>query len=116
MDNSDVRHRLEAMLADLDSSVRTLTDEHAGEVDVLSTIDQHPADIASDVSDGEREDAILALARERRAAVVAALARVEDGSYGRCVDCGRPLAPERLAARPEAARCLEDQSRLEAAS
>ena len=40
-----------------------------------------------------------------------ALARVEDGSYGVCEVCGQDIAPERLAARPAATRCITCASR-----
>lgn len=36
----------------------------------------------------------------------AALARVEAGTYGVCERCGRPIAPERLEARPVARTCI----------
>ncbi|MDQ3127504.1 MAG: TraR/DksA family transcriptional regulator [Chloroflexota bacterium] len=41
--------------------------------------------------------------------VEAAIARLDDGSYGDCVRCGRPIAPERLDALPSAAHCIECQ-------
>ncbi len=41
--------------------------------------------------------------------VDAALARIGDGSYGTCVDCGQPIAESRLAAVPSAARCIDCQ-------
>ena len=41
-----------------------------------------------------------------RAAVDAALARVDDGSYGVCERCGQPIAPARLEARPTARTCV----------
>jgi DnaK suppressor protein len=37
----------------------------------------------------------------------AALARIEDGTYGRCERCGEPIAEERLEALPYATRCIE---------
>jgi DnaK suppressor protein len=36
------------------------------------------------------------------------------GSYGSCEECGRPIGEDRLAAVPEATRCLSCQSRWEA--
>lgn len=42
------------------------------------------------------------------AQVRAALAKVEDGTYGTCEVCGRPIGPERLEVRPWAVRCLAD--------
>ena len=34
------------------------------------------------------------------------LSRLDQGSYGRCEQCGRPIAPARLAARPAARTCI----------
>ena len=42
----------------------------------------------------------------RLAGVDAALARVASGTYGACVVCGRPIAAERLSARPDVATCV----------
>jgi DnaK suppressor protein len=38
--------------------------------------------------------------------VDAALARMRDGAYGECADCGEPIAPARLIAHPTAQRCV----------
>jgi RNA polymerase-binding transcription factor DksA len=44
-----------------------------------------------------------------------ALKRIETGVYGRCLDCGGPIAPQRLRALPEASRCVTCETRKEAA-
>jgi len=36
-----------------------------------------------------------------------ALAKLEEGSYGRCDRCGRAIAPGRLEAAPESALCID---------
>jgi DnaK suppressor protein len=41
-----------------------------------------------------------------------ALKRVADGTYGKCVVCGKTIAPARLAAIPWTPYCLEDQEKL----
>jgi DnaK suppressor protein len=38
-----------------------------------------------------------------------AFARIAAGSYGNCLACGRPIAPERLRAQPAARNCLPCQ-------
>jgi DnaK suppressor protein len=43
-----------------------------------------------------------------------ALHRLEDGTYGTCLVCGRPIEPARLEALPWAANCLEDQEKQDA--
>jgi DnaK suppressor protein len=35
-----------------------------------------------------------------------ALAKLAEGSYGRCDACGEPIAPARLKARPDSAFCM----------
>jgi DnaK suppressor protein len=36
-----------------------------------------------------------------------ALAKVEDGSYGTCDSCGKPIAPARLEVAPESVLCID---------
>ena len=43
---------------------------------------------------------------ETIADIEAALRRIDDGTYGRCEGCGRPIAPERLEAIPHARLCV----------
>ena len=75
---------------------------------------------------GQAEDPRAQLATERElefalderetlhlAAVAAALDRLNAGTYGDCTDCGQPIAPARLHATPEAARCVHCQEKAE---
>jgi DnaK suppressor protein len=36
-----------------------------------------------------------------------ALAKVEEGSYGTCDSCGKPIAPARLEVAPESVLCID---------
>jgi DnaK suppressor protein len=45
----------------------------------------------------------------------AARARLENGEFGRCIDCGADIPRARLEALPAAARCIECQARHEEA-
>ncbi len=54
----------------------------------------------------ERETAELRL-------LDAALARIEAGSYGQCIDCGTDIPAARLHAAPEAPRCISCQEKSE---
>ncbi len=40
-----------------------------------------------------------------------ALRRIDDGSYGICIDCERPIEPARLEAVPWTPYCLADQQK-----
>ena len=60
---------------------------------------------------GERELAIRNLDRESRLlqSIRSALARMEDGSYGVCLQCDTQINPKRLSAVPWAAYCVRCQ-------
>lgn len=113
MDTQATRTTLEQLVRELDSATQTLEAEGSGETSELSHVSQHPGDLGSEVADNDREVALLEAAEDRRSEVEAALARLDAGTYGSCVDCGRPIDEARLEFRPEAARCLQDQQRYE---
>lgn len=46
-------------------------------------------------------------------AIDAALQRIEDGTYGICIDCGDAISFPRLRAYPMAQRCIECKRKLE---
>ncbi|MBI5270971.1 MAG: TraR/DksA family transcriptional regulator [Burkholderiales bacterium] len=46
-------------------------------------------------------------------AIAAAQARLDNGSYGLCVDCGVDIPLPRLQAQPAAARCIDCQAEFE---
>jgi DnaK suppressor protein len=64
---------------------------------------------ASQVFEQQRDLALREKDEQHLEAVEAALARLEDGTFGKCVRCGRPIAPERLEALPWAAHCIDCQ-------
>jgi DnaK suppressor protein len=68
---------------------------------------------ASQVFDQQRDLALRDRAKQHLAQVDAALARVDDGTFGRCTRCGRAIAVERLEALPWAAHCIDCQSALD---
>ncbi len=45
--------------------------------------------------------------------IAAALSRIEDKSYGNCVNCENPIQPKRLEAVPWAKHCIQCQDLLE---
>lgn len=79
----------------------------------LSTYDQHPADLGTETYYREADQALRESVQAELDEVDAALRRVEEGTYGRCEACGRPIGEERLAAVPAARFCVEDEQRAE---
>lgn len=112
MDAAVARARLEQMLAELEESARVLQ-RGGADTGELTTIDQHPADSGTNLADADREEASIEILHAQQERVREALARVGAGTYGRCVDCGSELPDERLEARPDAARCVNCQQRVE---
>jgi DnaK suppressor protein len=107
------RGRLEELLAELDQSAAVLQRTGNGDTGELSSLDQHPADSGSSLADADREEATLEVVLGQQERVREALARIDAGTYGRCVDCGQGLPDERLEARPEAARCVDCQQKFD---
>jgi DnaK suppressor protein len=77
--------------------------------------ENHP-DLA-DRASSETDRAIELRARDRQrkliAKIDAAIARIDDGSYGYCEETGEPISLKRLEARPIATLSLEAQERHE---
>ncbi|MDQ3812246.1 MAG: TraR/DksA C4-type zinc finger protein [Chloroflexota bacterium] len=79
----------------------------------LSTVDQHPADVADFTYQRELQATTRQLIEREAAQVEEAMRARARGTYGTCEDCGRPIPAERLAARPEATLCVDCQRRRE---
>jgi DnaK suppressor protein len=103
------RRDLVANIARTEAELATPVDDRGED----STVSQHPADVASDLY--AREIAILTdlTLREQVADIDAALARMDNGTYGTCVDCGDRVPEARLDVHPQAARCVACQTREE---
>jgi len=70
------------------------------------------AAMASEVVAQQRDIALRERSTRQLAAVDAALVRLDDGTFGVCRRCGKPIPEERLEARPWAALDIDCQ-RLE---
>ena len=110
MEITVARKRLEEMRDDLDRSIAILQGERPGP-QAGAGYPQDSADAGASLSEADRTEAVLHSARSQRDEVVAALTRIEQDSYGRCVDCGNEIPEGRLDARPDAARCVNCQAK-----
>lgn len=67
------------------------------------------ADWAEQAVELENEEVLAELDVSQRhtlEAIEAALARIEAGTYGECIDCGTTIAPRRLEALPFSTLCI----------
>jgi RNA polymerase-binding transcription factor len=70
-------------------------------------------DLAQDYRSKERRSALVARSRRQLEQVEAALQRLDEGAYGKCANCGAPIAPSRLKVLPVALLCIQCQERQE---
>ncbi|MDP3795306.1 MAG: TraR/DksA C4-type zinc finger protein [bacterium] len=113
---NDLKAKLTAKQSELEGELNALTKKelHSGgrqtAYPVFSSTQEGSVDEDAEIDEAEKYDADLALTaslKKDHAAVNAALERMADGTYGRCLNCGRDIAPERLNAFPEAEKCRE---------
>jgi RNA polymerase-binding protein DksA len=101
--------RREAVAAALDNlhkeNAGSLEDE-TGEL-VSGSADQHMADTATETVEREIGNTLEEHDERLLEAIDAALQRIEDGTYGKCVNCGAQIPEERLEAMPWATLCIE---------
>ena len=110
MEITVARKRLEEMRAELDRTISILQGERPAPL-AGAGYPQDSADAGSTLSESDRTEAVLHSARSQRDEVLAALARIDENTYGRCVDCGGDIPEGRLDARPDAARCVNCQAK-----
>jgi DnaK suppressor protein len=106
--------RLEAIRERLATERARLRDEIGEAVEAPDQMTYgSQAAAASQVFEQQRDLALRDRAIAHLAQVDAALARLDDGTFGRCTRCGNPIAPERLEALPWAAHCIDCQTALD---
>jgi DnaK suppressor protein len=110
LDTTTARKSLEQTRDELDRSIMVLQGDRPLE-ERSAEYPQDPADAGSNLSETERTEAVLSVAKQQLAEVLDALHRIDEGSYGRCTDCGKAVPEGRLEAKPEAARCVACQGK-----
>ncbi|MFN8590808.1 MAG: TraR/DksA C4-type zinc finger protein [Thermomicrobiales bacterium] len=112
-----LREQLEARKSELLSDMSYMSQEMQSigvdQDDENGSIGNHIADDGSNVVEAERIVTVTEDFQYILAQVNTALDRMNEGTYGICQRCGRPIADERLEAFPYVAYCIECQSRLE---
>ncbi len=103
--------RLEAELQEIER--RTARMDESDRASELSAYEDHPADLASETFEREKDLAIGESVEHLLHKVISALDKIDRGTYGLCDACGRPIKKARLKALPFATLCLECQGRLE---
>jgi RNA polymerase-binding transcription factor DksA len=119
VDQSEARRNLEeeqARLLDARGELEPEVSQDEGaaqDPSELSGVDQHPADLGTETFEREKDLSILESTDGQLRDIDRAFERLEDGSYGTCEVCGRPIGDERLRARPATRFCVEHQREAE---
>ena len=118
IDMQQIKQRLLAKRSELQKHIGNLTEAYPKPVDPIE-LSEGPQDfeeIAVDFLEMNQEQSVLVTEQALLTQVTRALKRIEDGSYGICVDCKQPIPERRLKALPWADRCIKDEERLEHAN
>ena len=101
--------RLTALRAATQRRIAALRDGFEGIVEATSDVatdDEHDPEGHTIAWERQQIAALLDEARTTLSDVEAALGRLDDGTYGDCATCARPIAPARLEALPAATHCV----------
>ena len=103
---SDLRASLEQELSDLRARLSEMGLLSGGE-----SFDQNFADSSQVTAERGEVEALAGSLRESLNDVEAALVKLDNGTFGDCEGCGRPIPPARLEAKPTAKLCMECASK-----
>jgi RNA polymerase-binding protein DksA len=91
-----------AQVQELAESLREMTEARSA----VASDDEHDPEGQTIAFERAQVAALLEQARARLTDLDVAAERVAAGTYGWCEECGRPIAAERLEARPTARTCI----------
>ena len=110
-----MKQRLETKQAELLESIKSLTEAYPTPVGAIEAGEgpQDFEDTAVDFLETQNEQSLMVNQQALLTEVHRALERIEDGTYGKCVNCGQPIPEKRLEAIPWAARDVKCEEQLE---
>jgi DnaK suppressor protein len=108
----ELRQRLEAERAELQEQLTTIEETQfaTSQSDISGEVsfDEENADAGTFTFERERDLSIENNVRDLLGKIDRALNRMNEGTYGTCSRCGRPIEKARLKALPYADLCIKD--------
>ena len=105
-------------IADLRASLEAERDSLRSQLDDLGfgdrgghQFDSNFADSSQVTAERGEVEALASNLRESLTDVEAAIAKLDNGTFGTCENCGQPIPPARLEAKPAARLCMECASK-----
>jgi YteA family regulatory protein len=119
MNNTELEYYRKKLIDEKNNILKTIDDikEHGQilsqreEIDELSLIDNHPADMAAEMFDKEKRFALLNNEKSIVSQIDDALNRIDNNKYGICSLCGKEISKERLDFMPYAVTCVECENK-----
>lgn len=100
MKHQELAQALRGRLAEVQADIARL--EEATTQKLSANFSEQASDLEALATNESREVQQIHEAEQ----IMAALARIEQGDYGVCANCGADIAPARLLAQPTATRCI----------
>ena len=97
-----LEERRRELLSEVQGKIRDVRADGSKERDVLDQGESSEVDIQEDI-----EFALIQMKSETLNKIVEALARLDEGSFGYCFECGDEISERRLRALPFAVRCKD---------
>ncbi len=105
----DRKHELEAELKEVAGSVSATSGETSASFpDYGNDDDENSAEVETFTTNLSLEKVLASSLRD----VEAALQRIENGTYGICKYCGKPIDERRLLARPASSACIDCKEKM----
>jgi RNA polymerase-binding protein DksA len=119
IDTSEYRARLLEERERLVQAVDFLERENSGSIadelgDIVTAGEDNFGDTAGATYEREFDQGLEEGAQQTLTAIDDALRKIENGTYGTCEVCGKPIGAGRLAAMPWARLCIDDQRKADA--
>lgn len=108
-DEDRARELLESECADAQALIKRLT-QGINEVSAAregdNSDDEHDPEGATLAFERSQASTLLGQTHDRLEAIAHALTRLDEGTFGICTNCGKPIAEVRLEIRPYAEKCV----------
>ncbi len=115
---NDFKRQLEQEKNNLMNTISHIDDGGLGvslseSIEELSTYDQHPADVGTEMFERSKDFALREDTMIKVQAIEHAMQRMENGTYGLCEVCGGKIPLERLQAIPYTTQCIQCRAQVE---
>lgn len=97
----------------LEERDRSLTELNKLHEFMQSEVDIDPEEGDNEVSEREKNAALIAVLKRKVKDIDAAIAALDKGLYGTCQRCENAIEPERLEIKPDATHCISCQREIE---